>query len=441
MEGNTAEMAVIGALLANPKSAAGELAGKITAEMFLNPMLGQAYTKLMRLYSETGTTDIIPVVTSLSRDYPEGETKAVLAECVQTLGSVRNIKLYAREVKQHYKARSLSAVCAKYALSEPDPESIDSSLEELSGEIGELMREAHGGGLKSIRDIGVEQYQKMFERRKPEDTFRTGFRCIDKIINTLERSNFIILAARPKVGKTALALSIAHNMAKQGKKTGIFSMEMSDAELYERFVANHAHINLGIIKAREITDSQVPKAVKATSELIKLPMYIDSSGYQTVERIMTETRLKGLDVVIIDYIQLMSTPGRTLNRVEELSKITRGIKIMAQELNVVVIALSQLNRNKSETQEPGLSDLRDSGSIEQDANQVWFMWLNGEQGEKVTKEIAFKVAANRSGGTGTCVFDYTGGVVTFEETDKKPLREPPIAKSKKADSWERGGVS
>lgn len=420
----TAEMALIGSLIVDAKAAAPKLIESISPEHFDEPILRKAYADGMAMFSQCGYVDYIPLLHKLTNEFDEQECKNILSNCVVELGSISALPSYIKAVKDCYKARELVKICTPFTLGgEADSETIDQQLEGVGQRIGELLRNNEKKGLVKVEDIAIEQYKRLFDKDLLKNRIKTGFPKLDAIIKGVYNKNLVILAARPAVGKSAMALNLALNFSRSAKKVALYSLEMGLEELFERFVANLAPANLGVIQDRDFGDHTAANIATASATLSKLPIYINDSGYQTVQSIRTEIQIKKIDVVVIDYLQLITPTGKADNRNNEVAKITRGLKCMAQDLDIPVIALSQLNRAKGETDEPTLSDLRDSGAIEQDADKVWFMWLNGEQKDQQVKQIAFRAAKTRNGMTGEVVLNYRGALMQFEETNFEVIRE------------------
>lgn len=420
----TVEMALIGSLIIDAKAAAPKLIESMSPEHFAEPMLRKAYIEAMNMFSQYGYVDFVPLLHKLTTEFDEQECKNILSNCAIELGSISALPSYIKAVKDCYKARELVKICSPFVFGgEADSETIDQQLEVVGQRIGELLRNNEKKGLIKIEDIAIEQYKRLFDKDLLKNRIKTGFPKFDAIIKGVYRKNLVILAARPAVGKSAMALNLALNFSRSTKKVALYSLEMGLEELFERFIANLAPANLGVIQDRDFGDHTAANIATASGTLSKLPIYINDSGYQTVQSIRSEVQIKNIDVVVIDYLQLITPSGKADNRNNEVAKITRELKRMAQDLDIPVIALSQLNRTKGETEEPTLSDLRDSGAIEQDADRVWFMWLNGEQKDQNIKQIVLRAAKTRNGMTGEVVLNYRGALMQFEETNLEVIRE------------------
>lgn len=432
---NMAEMAVVGSLLVDASKAAPFLVDNMEPERFEHNMLRATYEKALSMFVQNGYVDSIPLLDSLSKDYDKADVKVILAQCVQELGSVRALPSYVKILNDHYKARELSRLCRRFSLPDLiDVSTVDEQLEEVITGINNLLRGNKRKGLIPISDIVLEQYSRLFDKESLKGNVRSGFFRLDYYTKGFRKKQLVILAARPGVGKSALALNWSLAFARQGKRTALFSMEMSKEELFERYMANMAPVNLGVIQDRDAGADTAAKLARATSEISKLPLMINDEGTQTVEQIRMAAKLKQVDVVIVDYLQLIHSAGRSNSRNEEVGRISRSLKQMAMDLDIPVIALSQLNRQKNEDMEPSLSNLRDSGEIEQDANMVIFLWETDIRSTGSEQYLACKVAKIRNGIRGEVVLKYIGGTMSFEETDKKVPRSK--SRESKRKPWQ-----
>lgn len=435
-----AELALIGSMFVDPKQAIPMMVNTIEPKCFSNPLLGEAYRIGLQMYAESGVVDFLPHIHILEQTYNEDDCKILLAQSIQIFGDILNLPQYIKAVKNHYKARRLSEICSKHSFITPGENEIDSELEAVGAQIAELLNDNKARGLKSSEDIALEQYKNLFNKDEIRGSVRTGLYGLDSIIKRFRRKQFIILAARPGIGKSAMALNWSIEFARQGKRVGFFSPEMSEEELYERYISNMSPMNMGVIQNRDFGNDSLIKINSASSEFSKLPIYINDYGGQTVQSIRTEAQLKKIDVVIVDYLQILMPPyNRNYNRTNEVGQMSRELKQMAMDLDIPVIALSQLNRNKDGSDEPSLASLRESGSIEQDANIIIFLWENEPKGDKQYVHLACKVAKSRNGRTGEVVLKYTGGVMGFEETSLKVNRNKKESGGYKLKPWQDMG--
>lgn len=427
-----AEMAIIGTLLKDAKNSIPKLIEMINPDKFSDFHLAKAYTIALDMFSRYGRIDEIPLIRQLCEDkqYTENECKILIANCVAT-GSLEGLQSYIDEVSNCYKQRQLKDLCESI-LFQNGNETADIMLARAGQRIGELQRDSKGKGLQPLSSIVLEEYRKLYNSDELKDRVYTGFTAFDEKTQGFTKKNLVIVAARPGVGKSALALNFAISIAKTGKKVAFYSLEMGISEQYERIIANAGNINMGMIKDRKFDNNMSKRINSANVSISDLPISLCDDGTKTVQDIRTEVQVSKIDVLIVDYLQLIESVGKSDTRNNEISKITRQLKQMAQDLDIVVIALSQLNRDKSEMDEPTLSDLRDSGAIEQDANVVLLMWRNNEsKDDDISCNIALRCAKNRGGKRGETVLCYTGAVMKFEETDHE------VNHIKKTSSWRK----
>ncbi|ADU95976.1 replicative DNA helicase [Thermovibrio ammonificans] len=320
----------------------------------------------------------------------------------------------------------------------PDP---DYLLEQLEQKVFSLSEERVTNTLVPLKDVlyeFVKKTQELMTRREMVTGLPSGFVELDKMTSGFQPSDLIILAARPSVGKTAFALSIAYNVAvNEGKSVAIFSLEMSKEQLVARLVAQDAKISLAKIRSGFLNEREMEKIHDSVSRIEEAPIYIDDTSNISVldlrakaQRLKAE---KGLDLIIVDYLQLMRGIRKTESRQQEVSEISRSLKILAKELGVPVIALSQLSRQVEHRADkrPQLSDLRESGSIEQDADVVMFIHrpdLVKKKPDPEEEGIAeIIIAKQRNGPTGTVRLAFIKEFTRFEnleEAQVSPQEEP-----------------
>jgi replicative DNA helicase len=250
----------------------------------------------------------------------------------------------------------------------------------------------------------------------------TGFKQLDNMLSGFQGSQLIIVAGRPGVGKTSIALNMAQNIAIKSKvPVALFSLEMSREQLAMRMMCSEALVDSEKIRHGSVTDEDFDNLSQAVKSLADAPLYVDDTPTITVMEMLAKARRlkqeKGLGLVVIDYLQLMTGSGKRENRQQEVAGMTRSLKIMAKEINVPILLLSQLSRavEQRETKRPQLSDLRESGSIEQDADVVMFLSRDKEAEQTGSNEIRLIVAKQRSGPTGDIVLGYRGEYTRFVE--------------------------
>ncbi len=354
--------------------------------------------------------------------------KNYLLQLTEVLPSVSNVEVYANIVREKFEIRTLIMTAREIiedaSSGEYDSETLIDSAEQR---IFDIRTGKNIKGLQRIDEVIIETFDRL-DLLNSEDSdsvkaVSTGIADLDKVITGLNRSDLILLAARPGMGKTSFALNIARNVALQSKKrVAFFSLEMSKEQLASRMLSTEGLIEGTKLRTGKLNPDEWIRLVEGGDVLSKTELYLDDSAGINVAGMKAKLRrLKNVDLVVIDYLQLMSGNRRTENRVQEISEITRNLKIMAKELNVPVITLSQLSR-ASETRadhKPQLSDLRDSGSIEQDADIVMFLYREGYYGNNSADEETDQnkgicyVAKNRHGETSDVNLHWQGEFMRF----------------------------
>jgi replicative DNA helicase len=301
------------------------------------------------------------------------------------MGTAANVTYHARIVREKALLRNLinvSNTIASEALDGADEPSV--ILDRAQGRIYEISEDSRSQGFSSVGRIvpgTFKSIEEAFQNNDDVTGLRTGFADMDRKTGGLQKSDLIILAARPSMGKTSLALNLAYNVAvNEGVGVGIFSLEMSREQLVMRMLGSSGSFNLHNLRRGKLRAEDWPRLTQACERLSQAPIFIDdNSGISVLEMKAKARRLKqqhGLGLIVIDYLQLMSSPGRVENRQQEISNISRNLKAMAKDLDVPVLALSQLSRGVESRGDhrPMLSDLRESGAIEQDADLVMFIF-------------------------------------------------------------------
>ena len=440
----SAEMCVLGAILIDEKALVNVMQ-TLKPEHFYFDELKAAYQAILELSSEGKSIDFVSVLKKLVAEgfYDEKQAKQMLLECANLVPSISQAETYAKTVSDSFKARKLREIGTRLAFDGVFAENVNEVAEGIMSDLYEVVSEQHKKQLKTVGDIGTQVFEGYSnDGQDVENRSHTGFSRLDEILKGMSAGNLIILAARPKVGKTAFALSIAENVAKSGKTVAFYSLEMESSEIYERLLSKRAQIPMNTLIDRRFKDKRRPQKVRAEEinkiaesidEIYSLPIKINDNPACTVNDVRLESRLvKDLGLIVIDYLQLMRSTKRFENRNLEVGAICRELKCLASELGVPILCLSQLNRTSDESTRPSPSELRDSGSIEQDANKVILMWsieknLN-ERGLVESKTIGVDVALNRRGTTGVTLFNFNGNYMKFTELDRK-YEEPKPKKT------------
>ncbi len=414
-----AEQSVLGAVLldADCLSVVAEVLPR--AEYFYAVNNQLIYGAMLEMYTLGQPVDFVTVLEKLreSPDFDQEQGRVYLVQLAQLVPSVSSVETYARIVRDKYEIRTLMQA-VRGILEEASAGTEESSLLLDSAEqrIYEIRQGKQVEGLKPIREILLETYDRLDLLNSPDrDKYRgipTGIGLLDSTITGLNRSDLIVLAARPGVGKTSFGLNIArHASVVSKRRVAFFSLEMSREQLASRLLSTEASVEGTKLRSGDLNDDEWTRIIEAGDILGKAELYFDDAPGITVPQMKAKVRrLKNVDLVIVDYLQLMSGGKKTDNRVNEISDITRNLKIMAKELDVPVIAMSQLRRptERSKDHRPGLSELRDSGSIEQDADIVIFLhreaYNAASEGGEVTEDMDTSaaqiiVAKNRHGAT------------------------------------------
>ena len=381
-----AEQSVLGAVLLDP-SCLDRIAEILPRPEFFHQVSHVAiYTAMLELFTAGQPVDFVTVLEKLkeSQSFEEGNGKTYLLQLAQMVPSISNVETYARIVRDKYDIRML-ILTAREILEDAGDGTADAAtlLDSAEQRIFDIRRGKNMQGLQRINEVILETFDRL-DRLNSEDRdlykgVPTGIRELDDTITGLNRSDLILLAARPGMGKTSFALNIArHAAVTAGKRVAFFSLEMTKEQLVSRLLSTEALVGGTKLRTGQLNEREWASLIEAGDVLSKTQMYFDDSSGITVPEMKAKLRrLRGVDLVIIDHLQLMSGSKKTEgNRVQEISEITRNLKVMAKELDVPVLTLSQLSREseKRTTHRPALSDLRDSGSIEQDADIVLFLY-------------------------------------------------------------------
>jgi len=421
-----AEQSVLGAILVD-SSCLMIAMEYLNPQSFYRPEHTALFEIMVRLFTTGHPIDLVTVLEHARRDevFPsDGDAKVYLAQLVQIVPSTGNVGAYASIVKEKHIIRSLMnaarGIIDNASIGQEDASTLMDMAEQT---IYDIRAGRDGSKLKRIDGVLLEIYDRL-QRLSGDDKSQyigipTGFAALDRIMTGLNRSDLILLAARPAMGKTSFALNIAANVAlKSNKKVAIFSLEMSREQLVERILSSDAKIQGSKMRAGTLAGEEWVRLAVAANTIARAPIYIDDSAGITVGEMKARLRReRDVGLVIIDYLQLMSSGARSENRVQAISEITRSLKIMAKELNVPIILISQLSRGpESRTDHrPMLSDLRDSGAIEQDADLVIFLYrdayYNKESQDPTIAECI--IAKNRHGQTDTIPLRWEGEHTKF----------------------------
>ncbi|MBP3747658.1 MAG: replicative DNA helicase [Ruminococcus sp.] len=426
-----AEQSVIGAVLSDP-SALSIVIEKVKPEYFYSEQHKAIYSIILRMFTSGQPVDIITVLNEAEKMHifeSNAEGRRYLAEIGNTLPSTSNIESYCKIVADKYFIRSLG-YAARAILEDIQSGEQDSQLllDAAEQKIYDIRQGRDVQGLIPIKAAISEAYERLGRISGPDRDkhvgARTGFTLLDSIISGLNKSDLIIIAARPGMGKTSFAMNIATNVARRSedKEVVTFNLEMSKEQLATRILSTEALVDSNSLRNGRISGDDWVKLATSAGYLSSLPLYIDDTASMTVQQMKAKLRrTKNLGLVIIDYLQLMESTSHSDNRVVVISEITRQLKVMAKELNVPVILLSQLSRAvESRTDKrPMLSDLRESGSIEQDADIVLFLYRDAYYNKESPKQNISEciVAKNRHGETGIVELVWDGQYTRFSNPE------------------------
>jgi replicative DNA helicase len=408
-----AEASLLGAILIDT-DAVVKIADMVTPEDFYDPRHARIYEALNNLYEKRSSIDVLTLADQLRGtgflDMVGGPS--YLTELTNFVPTASHVEQYAEIVAEKALRRRLIVASNDVALlSKDESKSLKELIEEAETRLFQVSQQHVKQTVVGIEEILTESFERLDDLHKDKKKIRgipTGYRDIDETLAGLQRSDLLILAARPSMGKTAFVLNLAHNVAVDAKEPVlIFSLEMSKEQLVDRLLSMQSGVDAWALRTGNLTDSDFEKLGEAMGVLSEAPIYIDDTPGITVADLRTKARreahLRPPGLIIVDYLQLMSGGSRfggDGNRVQEISEISRGLKGVARELNVPLIALSQLSRsveNRS-PQIPQLSDLRESGSIEQDADIVAFIYredyYNPETERKNITDILIKKHRN-----------------------------------------------
>lgn len=389
------------------------------------------YETMLEMFSQGKNIDFVTLLEELKKDsvFNSSNGKTYLMELAQVVPSISNVHTYAQIVRDNYDIRTLITT-SREIIEDATQGTYDASilLDSAEQKIFDIRRGKNMQGLQRINESIIETFDRLDILNSDDSSLYqgvpTGIGDLDATITGLNKSDLILLAARPGMGKTSFALNIARHVAvKEKKRVAFFSLEMTREQLTSRLLSTEAMVHGVKLRTGKLEEDEWVRLIEAGDILSKTELYFDDTPGITVPEMKAKLRrLKDVDLVIIDYLQLMSSAKRIENRVQEISEITRNLKIMAKEINVPVLTLSQLSRASEQRSEhrPMLSDLRDSGSIEQDADIVLFLYRNDyyKNGEAVDEDYDKSsgeciVAKNRHGETKTVPLHWQGEYMRF----------------------------
>lgn len=425
-----AEQSVIGSVLADP-SVLPQVLEKLKPDYFYSENHKKLFSIISRMFTGGVNVDVVTLLNEAVKEHvfeTAADGKRYLSEIAGTLPTVSNVDSYCKIVADKYYIRALGytarSILEEVREAEQDAELLIDSAEQ---KIYNIRQGRNVTGLAHISDAVLEAYDRLGKiTGEDKDKYmaaRSGFSKLDEITSGLNKSDLIIIAARPAMGKTSFAMNIATNVAKRSdKNVVVFNLEMGKEQLATRLLSTESLIESSALRSGRISTEQWVRLAASASFLSTLHMYIDDTGSITVQQMKAKLRrVENLGLVVIDYLQLMGSSSRSDNRVQVISEITRQLKLMAKELDVPILLLSQLSRavDSRPDKRPVMSDLRESGSIEQDADIVLFLYrddyYNPDTAEKNISECI--ISKNRHGETGKVKLVWNGQFTRFSDLE------------------------
>ena len=422
-----AEQSLLGSVLIDP-AALNEIAALINGEDFYLGEHKQIYLAMQELFLSNREIDVVTLIDMLVTRgvYDKSGGEDYIRTLSEAVPDALNVKDYANIVKEKSVLRQLIAASGEISeIAYSEQESVTSVIDHAQSLIFNIAQGRDTKNFRHIRDVLQDVYAHLQELRTNAEATqgtKTGFSGLDRVLAGLGKSDLVLVGARPGMGKTSFALNIATNVAKQTKKAVcIFSLEMSADQLVNRVLSSEARVNSYALRTGELTPEDWENLAIASGELSGCDILIDDTSGMTVTAMKAKLRrVQNLGMVVIDYLGLMQGDHHNDNRVQEVSEISRSLKIMAKELMVPVVCCAQLSRGpESRTdKKPMLSDLRDSGAIEQDADTVIFLYRSeyyktGEATDQNTSIAEVIIAKNRHGSTGTVNMGWNGQYTKF----------------------------
>jgi replicative DNA helicase len=426
-----AEQAILGALMVD-RDLVPIVSEIVQKSDFYAPHHATVYDAITALYERGEPVDKVSVAEELRRRKLLDEVGGAdfISLLLNTVPTAASAEYYARLVAEKSILRSLITAGSRITgIAFEQPENVDDVVDQCEQMIFEIGRRS-AGGFTLVRDLlkpAFEKIDTLYHQRGTVTGVPSGFARLDQFTTGFQPGELIIIAARPSMGKTSLCLNIALNAARAGKHVALFSLEMSNDQLVQRFLSMEARIDAQSLRTGNIKDKEWGEITRAMGVLAEVPIFVDDSAALTVSEVRSRSRrlaaTTGLDLIMVDYLQLLrSTNTRVTNRVEIIDEICRGLKALAKELKVPVIALAQLNRSPESRNDkrPMLSDLRESGGIEQEADVVAFIYRD-EYYNPPTPEneniAEINIAKQRNGPTGLVQLRFDKRYTSFSDLD------------------------
>ncbi len=452
-----AEQAVLGCALIDSEAAL-TIVGKLEEIDFYNDTHRKIFAAIKSLYAISAPIDFVTVSDELEKKGYINDVggMAYISSLSNIVPSAASCNHYINILKRDSVLRQVITVCGDTIAKAYEDDSNESILGSAEKAIFEIAEKGQTGSLVKIADPLESVVNRIEEIHKDSSVLRglkTGFYAIDKATNGLQKTDLIILAARPGVGKTSLAMNIVSNAAiKHGAKCAVFSLEMGKEQLAQRMLFSVANVSMAKALRGELKESDWVKVMRAQNTLKEADIYIDDNAMNTPSQVLSKCRKlkreKGLDLIVIDYLGLMKADGKADNRQNEVADISRNLKLLAKEIEVPVLSLCQLNRSVETRDEGGkpakpvLSDLRDSGSIEQDADMVWFIHrdmtakeISEQQNGNYRAELI--IAKFRNGQPGSVFLGWDGSRTSFVNLESDANEQSIVAQFEKNEDAKR----
>ena len=428
-----AEQALLGSIIVNPDSY-DKIGGMISAEDFYLEDHRHIFNAFLKMYSASKTIDVVTLVNALVEEGTKDEAGGIqyITLLAESVPSIANIKDYAKIVKDKSILRRLISVCEEINEDAYSESNVRTIVDNAEQKIFDISHNNDSKEFRHIRDVLQNVYkdiETLSETKGAVSGSKTGFSGLDRMLIQMGKGDLVIVGARPGMGKTSFALNIATNVAKTTKKAvAIFSLEMSAEQLVTRIISSEALVDSHNLRTGQLKPEDWDNIADVISSLSGCDIYIDdTSAITTTEMKSKLRRLHNLGLVVVDYIGLMQTTANTDNRAQQVGEISRNLKIMAKDFGIPIVCCAQLNRGTESRpgagKRPTLADLRDSGSIEQDADIVLFLYrdeyykdISGAHGDDAadsanTAEVI--VAKNRHGSVGNVKMGWIGQFTKF----------------------------
>ena len=429
-----AEQSLLGSILIDPESI-NQVADFLSSDDFYLEEHKQIYLAMHGLFIANNQIDVVTLIDELVKKgiYSKSGGEEYIKVIAQTVPNALNVKDYAKIVKDKSILRQLISMCAEVSDSAySEQNEVSAIIEAAQSKLYSITQGRETKNFRHIREVITDVFAHLQSMRTDPEANQgtsTGFRSLDRVLAGMGNSDLVIVGARPGMGKTSFCLNIGTNVAKQTKKAvAIFSLEMSAEQLVSRVISSEALIDSYSLRTGELKDEEWVHIAQAASSLSGCDILIDDTPGISVTKMKAKLRrVNNLGLVVIDYLQLMQSDKKIENRTQEVSEISRSLKILAKELNVPVICCSQLSRGTeaNTNKRPMISHLRESGSIEQDADVIIFLYRdeyykNTEGGDSVAPDTEQNVAEiiiakNRHGSTDTVKVGWTGRYTKFRE--------------------------